>query len=101
MKLAQVTVLATLLATAAVSVQAAEIRLGDAELDTVSAGIRMPHSPLLQQLPAILDAYGYGDAFRSLNVGPVMGQLGRLSSLFLGRGMPIGGMPIGNMAVIN
>jgi hypothetical protein len=90
MRLAQVTVLATLLATAGLSAQAAELRLDDGALDSVSAGLRLPHSPLLQQLPAIMEANGFGQALRTANLGPVLGQLGVLGGLLGGLRLPIG-----------
>lgn len=90
MRFAQVTVLATLLATSALSAQAAELHLDDDALDSVSAGLRMPYSPLLQQLPAIMEANGFGQALRTANLGPMLGQLSSLAGLFGGFRVPIG-----------
>ncbi len=52
--------LASCLAAAAVSAEAGEVRLGDAELDAVTAGIMVPRSPLLAQMPGILAANNIG-----------------------------------------
>jgi hypothetical protein len=90
MRRAQVIILATLLATAGLSVQAAELRLDDAELDSVSAGLRLPRSPLLQQLPAIMEANGFTQALRAVDFGPALHQLGGLGGLLAGLRLPIG-----------
>jgi hypothetical protein len=87
MRFVQVTVLAALLATAGLSVQAAELHLDDAALDSVNAGLRMPRSPLLLQLPAIMEANGFSEALRTVDFGSALGQLG---GLFTGLRLPIG-----------
>ena len=115
MRLASVAMLATLIAGATTAVQAADFQLNDVQLDGVSAGLSLsgfsgiprihstpgfpgtpgvpgvpsgpglPESSLLQQLPAILTAGGYGDVLTVFSMFRQGGSMG---------GIHTGGLPI-------
>ena len=110
MRIAPVAMLAAFLAGATfVTAEAAELRLDADQLDRVSAGMTMSRGITLQQIPALIDAYGYGDAFGNVAFGSGLGEFsgsvgtvrsigrglgGRFGGAFAGIGLPLG-MPLG------
>jgi len=76
MRIVRTAMFAALLAGATTASAAAETRLDAEQLDRVSAGFSIPASPLLQQLPAIFQAYGITEGLQAANVGGVVGQIG-------------------------
>lgn len=95
MRSLRLTALAALLAATATSAQAGEVRLDDAQLDHVTAGIAFPTSPLLAQVPAVLQAHNALDGLLLVQRELEARQLGAvLGGLLGGTGLPFR-LPIG------
>lgn len=92
MRIAPVAMLAAFLAGATfVTAEADELRLDADQLDRVSAGMTMSRGITLQQIPALIDAYGYGDAFSNVEFGSTLGDLGGSIGTVRGIGRGLGG----------